>query len=405
VSNLIVRVEGLGKRYRFREPQHSYRTLRDTISNSIRASSKLPFRLLGNGRPDRDGAFWALKDVFFSLERGEVLGVIGRNGAGKTTLLKILSRVTEPSVGWAEIRGRVGALLEVGTGFHRELTGRENIFLNGAILGMSKKDILRRLDEIVAFSEVDRFLDTPVKHYSSGMHMRLAFSVAAHLEPDVLIIDEVLAVGDTAFQKKCLAKMGDVADEGRTVIFVSHALQSVRDLCTRACLLDAGSIVSAGSPELVIAQYRAQLERSRQPDETAGRLLFFTSFSVTLHTEGEGDDSRAPELAVSCVFRAECVYDAIVFNLVVESMEGAKLIHLRSDVDSAPLTPRHGRNAVAIRIPGLALAPGAYFVWGRLYATKDGREMVADSDKVVLDVPGRNPLHRLVATRHEWEIT
>jgi lipopolysaccharide transport system ATP-binding protein len=404
VENIVVRVEGLGKRYRFTGPHQSYSTLRETISNGVRAGLRSPSRLLGRRQPDHAGTFWALKDVSFTLERGEVLGVIGRNGAGKTTLLKILSRITEPSAGWAEVEGRVGALLEVGTGFHHELTGRENIFLNGAILGMSKREILHRFDDIVAFSEIERFLDTPVKHYSSGMRMRLAFSVAAHLEPDVLIVDEVLAVGDAAFQKKCLAKMGDVAGEGRTVIYVSHSLQSVRDLCTRACLLDGGSVGFAGSPEMVIAQYRAQLERPLQVEEIANRLLFFTSFSVTFAAEAKGDESRAPELTISSVLWADSEHDAVVFNLVIESMDGVRLIHLRSDVDSVRLAPRRGLNRVAIRIPRLALAQGAYFVWGRLYSMKNGRETIADSEKHLLDVAGRNPLHSLIATAHEWEI-
>jgi lipopolysaccharide transport system ATP-binding protein len=404
MSNLAIQVEGLGKQYRFGGPPQSYSTLRETLSRT--ASRVLPSAPRRRpGRPPHDArTFWALREVSFTVDHGEVLGVIGRNGAGKTTLLKILSRVTEPTAGWAEVQGRVGALLEVGTGFHSELTGRENIFLNGAILGMSRREILRRFDDIVAFSEVERFLDTPVKHYSSGMRMRLAFSVAAHLEPDVLIIDEVLAVGDAAFQKKCLAKMGEVAGEGRTVIFVSHALPTIRELCTRACLLEGGSISFAGSPETVIAEYRAQLERSLPADEPGGRQLFFTTFSTTLGPVAEGDESSQPELVVCSAYHAELEFDVVIFNLVIESMEGVQLIHLRSDVDSVPLTSRRGRTAVNIRIPHLALAPGAYFVWGRVYATKNGRETIADSEKCVLDVPGSNPLRRLVATCNEWTI-
>jgi lipopolysaccharide transport system ATP-binding protein len=205
--------------------------------------------------PSEDGYIWALKDVSFEVQEGEVLGIIGRNGAGKTTLLKILSRVTEPTKGEVKIRGRVGSLLEVGTGFHPELTGRENIFLNGAILGMRKEEIKKKFDEIVAFAEIEKFLDTPVKRYSSGMYVRLAFAVAAHLEPEILIVDEVLAVGDAQFQKKCLGKMGDVAKEGRTVLFVSHNLQSISELCNKTFLLDRGMVINRGKTEDVINNY------------------------------------------------------------------------------------------------------------------------------------------------------
>lgn len=239
-----VRIENLGKRYRIGQLER-YRTLRESIQNAVRA----PFRRLlerGNARlPDTSPgshpngeSIWALKDVCFEVKQGEVLGIIGRNGAGKSTLLKVLSRITEPTEGHVEIRGRVSSLLEVGTGFHPELTGRENVFLNGAILGMSRAEIKRKFDQIVAFSGVEKFLDTPVKRYSSGMSVRLAFAVAAHLEPDILVIDEVLAVGDAAFQKKCLGKMGDVAESGRTVLFVSHNMQAVNTLCSRVLLLD-----------------------------------------------------------------------------------------------------------------------------------------------------------------------
>ena len=213
-----------------------------------------PLRRLRRSAPRRSD-FWALKDVSFEVPPGEVLGVVGRNGAGKSTLLKVLSRITEPTTGRVELRGRVGSLLEVGTGFHPELTGRENIYLNGAILGMKRREIARKFDEIVAFAEVEQFLDTPVKRYSSGMYMRLAFAVAAHLEPEILLVDEVLAVGDAEFQKKCLGKMGDVAGEGRTVLFVSHNMGAVQTVCRRALLLDHGRVKMIGPAEEVVAEY------------------------------------------------------------------------------------------------------------------------------------------------------
>jgi lipopolysaccharide transport system ATP-binding protein len=234
MKNLALCVSQLGKRYRLGAKAEPYHTLRDTIAHFATA----PFK----HRTSPEAAFWALKNISFDLRRGDVLGIIGGNGAGKTTLLKLLSRITRPTAGTAEIWGRVGSLLEVGTGFHQELTGRENIYLNGAILGMARADIRRRLDEIVAFAEVERFLDTPVKRYSTGMYMRLAFAVAAHLEPDILIVDEVLAVGDVAFQKKCLGKMGEVANHERTILFVSHNMAAVAELCRTVLWLDQGTV-------------------------------------------------------------------------------------------------------------------------------------------------------------------
>src|SRR5687767_12667287 len=239
MSESIIKVEGLGKKYIISHEQgRSYTALRDVISKKAKGL----LAKNGNNLPAKE-EFWALKDVSFEIKQGEAVGIIGRNGAGKSTLLKILSRITEPSSGRIEINGRVASLLEVGTGFHPELTGRENIFLNGAILGMSRAEIRRKFDEIVDFSGVEKFLDTPVKRYSSGMYVRLAFAVAAHLEPDVLIVDEVLAVGDSAFQKKCLGKMGAQAGEGRTILLVSHTMPAIQSLCHRVIWLDKGRIV------------------------------------------------------------------------------------------------------------------------------------------------------------------
>ncbi|HEY0084154.1 MAG TPA: polysaccharide ABC transporter ATP-binding protein, partial [Pyrinomonadaceae bacterium] len=247
----IIKVEGLGKRYRIGAQQSPYGSLRETLAGAVRA----PLRLLQRASSDAQSTFWAVKDVSFEVQPGEVVGIIGRNGAGKSTLLKLLSRITEPTTGRIELYGRVGSLLEVGTGFHPELSGRENIYLNGAILGMSRTEIARKFDEIVAFAEVERFIDTPVKHYSSGMYLRLAFAVAAHLEPEILIVDEVLAVGDSAFQKKCLNKMQDVGQEGRTVIFVSHNMPAVTRLCPRAIMLGQGQILADGPTPKVIHMY------------------------------------------------------------------------------------------------------------------------------------------------------
>jgi lipopolysaccharide transport system ATP-binding protein len=256
VSDIAIRVENLGKQYRIGGPQVAYRTLRESLSGAVQAPiHRLAAVMRGQPSTGSNDTIWALKDVSFQVQRGEVVGIIGRNGAGKTTLLKVLSRITEPTEGYAEIHGRVGSLLEVGTGFHPELTGRENIYLNGAILGMKKAEIERRFDGIVAFAEIERFINTPVKRYSSGMFVRLAFAVAAHLEPEILLVDEVLAVGDAAFQKKCLGKMGDVAREGRTVLFVSHNMGAITRLCQRTLWIDEGHLRMNGPTEQVVSRY------------------------------------------------------------------------------------------------------------------------------------------------------
>lgn len=253
MNEMAIRTEKLGKMYRIGEPREKYKTIRDSIVRSVTGPLHRLFSAKDSSH--RSQMIWALKDVSFTVKRGEVVGIIGRNGAGKTTLLKILSRITEPTEGRAVIRGRVGSLLEVGTGFHPELTGRENIYLNGAILGMTRSEIGRKFEEIVSFAEIEKFLDTPVKHYSSGMYVRLAFAVAAHLEPEILLVDEVLAVGDAAFQKKCLGKLGDVAKKGRTVLFVSHNMAAVQRLCTRTIWLDGGKIEGDGNPRRVVSTY------------------------------------------------------------------------------------------------------------------------------------------------------
>jgi len=251
MSATAICAKGLGKMYRSGERER-YSALRDTLARTLRA----PWSAWKAKRPE---TFWALKDVDLEVRHGEVLGLVGRNGAGKTTLLKILSRITRPSVGWAELYGRVGSLLEVGTGFHPELSGRDNIYLSGAILGMSRQEIREKFEEIVAFAEIEKFLEMQVKHYSSGMYVRLAFAVAAHLQPEILLVDEVLAVGDIKFQKKCLGKMGDVAREGKTVVLVSHQLSQLRQLCSRAVWMDGGGVRMDGAAHEVIAKYEAEM--------------------------------------------------------------------------------------------------------------------------------------------------
>jgi lipopolysaccharide transport system ATP-binding protein len=272
MSDVVIRAEGLGKRYRIGRREAPYKTLRESLYGLASAPIRR-LRALASGEAIRRDpeTIWALKDVSLEIRQGEVLGIIGSNGAGKSTLLKVLARITEPTTGRVELKGRVGSLLEVGTGFHPELTGRENIYLNGAILGMRKSEIERRFDEMVAFAEIERFLDTPVKRYSSGMYVRLAFAVAAHTDPEILLVDEVLAVGDADFQKKCLGKMGAVAREGRTVLFVSHNMATITNLCERCVLLQNGSVNVEGDTNSVVEHY---MTRDATGDSTADTTSF-----------------------------------------------------------------------------------------------------------------------------------
>jgi lipopolysaccharide transport system ATP-binding protein len=328
-----IRADGLGKQYRLgvREP---YGTLRDSLVRFVKAPLKSLI--------DRDELFWALKDVSFELKPGETLGIVGRNGSGKSTLLKILSRITEPTSGSASVRGRVGSLLEVGTGFHPELTGRENVFVNGAILGMRRREIAARFDEIVAFADVDRFIDTPVKHYSSGMQMRLAFAVAAHLEPNILLVDEVLAVGDLAFQKKCLGKMGDVSREGRTILFVSHQMTQLRRLCNRSLWLDNGRVVEDGRTADVINRYEASFMDDVAERPETGRRPRAEFLSWTLGASG---DKR---------------YVLDTFGPVVVRFRLRVNEPIRHGVHGLAVYDRNGAVMWGMRTSNLELAPGTY---------------------------------------------
>ena len=274
MSEVVIQTNNLGKQYHIGGQQNEFKTLRDTLADALVAPFRRAKRLMRgqpSGAAEMDESIWALRNVSVEIKRGEVVGIIGPNGAGKTTILKILSRITEPTEGYAEIHGRVGSLLEVGTGFHPELTGRENIYLNGAILGMKKVEIDRKFDEIVAFAEIGKFINTPVKYYSSGMYVRLAFAVAAHLEPEILLVDEVLSVGDAAFQKKCLGKMEEVATEGRTVLFVSHNMSAIASFCNRVVLLVDGVVQKHGEAASVIQAY---LSRSSKDKMQQGETVF-----------------------------------------------------------------------------------------------------------------------------------
>src|SRR5215469_7294460 len=316
MSIVVIHAEGLGKSYHRGALQQSA-LLRDHLSRIV----KSPLSVF---RRSKEETFWALRNVCLDVHEGEVLGLIGRNGAGKTTLLKILSRITKPTTGWAKIHGRVGSLLEVGTGFHPELSGRENTFLSGAVLGMGKSEIKRKFDEIVAFAELEQFIDTPVKHYSSGMYVRLAFAVAAHLEPEILFVDEVLAVGDAAFQKKCLGKMDKVSKEGRTIVFVSHNMTAMKSLCDRVVWLEQGSVLQDGPTERTISGYLGQsAKRSSQsfwpdPKDAPGNdLVRIRKISIHLDSEcGTTDDSDS---------RAITVRTPIVLRFEYWNLQGAAL--------------------------------------------------------------------------------
>jgi ABC-type polysaccharide/polyol phosphate transport system ATPase subunit len=313
MSQSVIHVAGFGKRYRIGERER-YLALRDLIMRTI----KSPLRL---GRKNPAEFLWALKDVSLEIKQGEVVGLIGRNGAGKTTLLKLLARITRPTVGYAEVRGRVGSLLEVGTGFHPELTGRENVYLSGAILGMKKPEIERKFDEIVAFAGVERFIDTPLKHFSTGMMMRLAFAVAAHLEPEILLVDEVLAVGDFEFQKKCLGKMAEVSQSGRTIIFVSHQMNHVRRLCGRAVWIDGGTVRRDGPAREIVNEYEASCLNVQAADlERIPGPIAFARWAIDHTQSNQLDLDHCPDKIV-------VRFSALVRN---EIQKGIIFIALRS---------------------------------------------------------------------------
>jgi lipopolysaccharide transport system ATP-binding protein len=365
----VVRVEGLGKRYRLESgggEGFRYRSLREDVARWAKA----PLRLLRGARAPRREDFWALRDVGFELDSGEVLGIIGRNGAGKSTLLKVLSRITRPTTGQVELRGRVGSLLEVGTGFHPELTGRENVFLNGSLLGMSRREIARKFDEIVAFAEVEKFLDTPVKRYSSGMYVRLAFAVAAHLEPEILIVDEVLAVGDAEFQKKCLNKMGDVAGQGRTILFVSHNMGAVQNLCRRAILMEHGRLRMLGTAREVVARYLEASDTAaatpvgeRRDRSGEGRFRF----EEVILLDGEG---RPRAYAVTgeelyLKFRLRVPTDGplpspLEIGIAIREPQGLRITEIASHfTGESPATGAAAREITCF-VPRLPLLPASY---------------------------------------------
>lgn len=362
-----ISIRNLGKRYHVSHAQERapYRTLRDSLARAAAAPLR---RLRGeNGGPAEE--FWALKDVNFEIAPGEVVGIIGRNGAGKSTLLKILSRITKPTTGEVEINGRVGSLLEVGTGFHPELSGRENIYMNGSILGMSRREIKKRFDAIVDFAEVDRFLDTPVKRYSSGMYVRLAFSVAAHLEPDILIVDEVLAVGDAEYQKKCIGRMQAIREHGQTVIFVSHNMAMLTNLCTKAYLLSAGVILDRGSPEHVIKSMTSRQQAtngavvSLRPEGHAAHRPTPIITAVRLQDESGEPATMFPAGApMTILVDVEPTSPLLKPHLSItfDDSLGRRLFTVATYLSSSSLSPIDRPARIACEIESVPLAPGSY---------------------------------------------
>jgi len=393
MSNIAIRAENLGKRYRIGGKQEPYLTLRDTLMDAAAS----PFRKLrglmqGDAAKASNETIWALKDVSFEVRHGEVVGFIGRNGAGKSTLLKILSRITEPTEGFADVYGRVGALLEVGTGFHPELTGRENVYLNGAILGMTRAEINRKFDEIVDFAGVEKFLDTPVKHYSSGMGLRLGFAVAAHLEPEILVVDEVLAVGDAEFQKKCLGKMSDVAREGRTVLFVSHNMAAVQSLCQRTIWLNEGHIQNHGIAREIISAYLASntstsLERAWDDNQ----ILDLEREGVRLHSIRliPHTDSNSNVITMGTPYDIEISFSNlkekqnINVTLHLTNEYGITVLGATSAVNSkwgSEMQPI-GKYRVVCQIPGDLMNSGTYYI--RLLFIRNHTQLLQSLDEVV----------------------
>ena len=417
----MITARGVSKRYRIgiREP---YRTVRGALTDAVTAPIRRMRNAFSTAAPSDDDApdtIWALKDIEFDVAAGEVFGVIGRNGAGKSTLMKVLSRITEPTTGRIDLHGRVGSLLEVGTGFHPELSGRDNIYLNGAILGMRRAEIRRQFDEIAAFAEVEQFIDTPVKRYSSGMYVRLAFSVAAHLDPEILLVDEVLAVGDARFQRKCLGKMQDVAHRGRTVLFVSHNMATLQSLCTSACLLEGGRLVARGEVNEIIGLYHRRTEAVMAAVPLADRIdrrgdgtLRFTAVDLLTHAGGQSVAQSGADLTIALSYetRSGQGVDADL-RIAVTNSYGHKLFVFFSPSSHGEALQLPPRGQIRCLIPELPLLPGRYRVgvWGKVGGTvADEIQDAFTFDVVPGDYFGTGKVNPAdggdMLVRHTWEI-
>lgn len=394
----IISVRGLSKKFILNhEGKEQYTALRDVIASKALNLFKSE---RGNVKTEGKEEFWALKDVDFDIKPGDRVGIIGRNGAGKSTLLKVLSRITEPTHGRITVRGRISSLLEVGTGFHPELTGRENIFLNGAILGMSNNEIRRKFDQIVEFAEVERFLDTPVKRYSSGMYVRLAFAVAAHLEPEVLVVDEVLAVGDAQFQKKCLGKMEEVSkNEGRTVLFVSHNMIAIQQLCNDIIVLNKGNLIFHGDRAKGMIEYEKLNSRFiTDPLSNENSIEFKLSSGDRINPETL--ESNAP-LRFSINVFSRKNYGKSWVNVIIDNSDGVTVGHIRNDYYNQALFIREGENRIEIEVSDISLVPNIYTVWVRMAFTED--LIVLDSSPLYVEVTGKH-IYGKVAYTTSWKI-
>jgi lipopolysaccharide transport system ATP-binding protein len=416
----IIEIESLGKKYQIGANREKYLSIRDQLAETAHGFLRR-FKAKHHHIPSTED-FWALKDVSFSVKQGEAVGIIGRNGAGKSTLLKVLSQITPPSEGKFTCRGRIASLLEVGTGFHPELTGRENIYLNGAILGMTRAEIRRNFDEIVAFAEIDKFLDTPVKRYSSGMYVRLAFAVAAHLEPEILVIDEVLAVGDVRFQVKCIGKMGEVSKSGRTVLFVSHNMGTVLQLCGRGVVLTNGRVTFNGTADAAVARYMEQplshsgtmlVDSLRQLADKKPKDARFVR--VTL-LSGNGTIADTFHMGETMTIKLDIAFErpvvAAVLSFIVRTAAGGNIYHCVSrDAQFLAISP-HGDVSIAVTFPRIMLYPGSYVIDDVWLATADGEQLdyVRDVLGFYIDEGGSSIFRRLArekAVVHEvptWKI-
>ena len=386
MSDVAIRVEGLSKEYHIGVARSNYMTLRDVLVQGAVGPFKKAYDLVRGhaaGASSLDKSFWALKNVSFEVGRGEVVGIVGRNGAGKSTLLKILSKITEPTEGRAEVYGRVGSLLEVGTGFHPELTGRENIFLNGAILGMQRTEVARKFDDIVDFSELSEFIDTPVKHYSSGMYTRLAFAVAAHLDTEILLVDEVLAVGDVSFQKKCLGKMGEVAGQGRTVLFVSHNMSVLQTLCERGILLRKGQLVLNGEIDAAVRDYLSYLAEGAKepfvdnPERTGNGKVRLTTVTA-LDENGMASDQLIAGKPATLVFTYEnhAGIRRGMFGITIYNQLGTAVSHLSMHLANFDWSDMGSQGEIRCEIPRLPFPIGQYRVAAGIIVDRENADLI-----------------------------
>jgi lipopolysaccharide transport system ATP-binding protein len=419
MGEVAIRVEKLSKQYHIGGPQKTYSRLGDQIIDVLSSPFKRAGKLLSgqaSGAAELDETIWALKDVSFEVEHGEVVGIVGRNGAGKSTLLKILSRITEPTEGYADLFGRVGSLLEVGTGFHPELTGRENVYMNGAILGMRKAEISNKFDEIVAFSEIEKFIDTPVKHYSSGMYVRLAFSVAAHLEPEILLVDEVLAVGDVSFQRKCLGKMDEVSQQGRTVLFVSHNMGLIQTLCQRGIYLESGAIARTGSIAETVEAYLLSLEQANSQNVAervdrrgVGKVKLV---GVEVYDE-DGNLTSTPRSgdALQFVFRFDERLPKMDCNCFIYDHLGQPVAAFKSKIrGDRDLVASESSPVFILDIDHLLLLPGRYRIDvvviadNRMQDSIQGATFIDVSEGFIASRPVRPDKRFSVTMPHSWTV-